>query len=110
MATRRPGKSSSEKPTDDASPAVLPKAMQAEKMKMNPGPAIPNDVLIKLFGFTAAMLVGPIGCYYISTNLLFPGSKVLGASIAAVVANVVLISFVVIAMREDDDEDSKKNK
>ncbi|KAK6336478.1 vacuolar ATPase assembly integral membrane protein vma21 [Orbilia brochopaga] len=110
MATRRV--KSTEKPSDDAAPAapVLPKGMQAEKMRANPGPAIPAEVLVKLFGFTAAMLIAPIGCYYLSTNVLFPGSTVTGASIAAVVANVVLIAFVVVAMREDDGEESKKNK
>ncbi|KAF3920868.1 hypothetical protein ABW21_db0204543 [Orbilia brochopaga] len=110
MATRRV--KSTEKPADDApaAPPTLPRAMQAEKMKANPGPAIPAEVLVKLFGFTAAMFIGPIGCYYVSTNILFPGSTVLGASIAAVVANVVLIAFVVVAMREDDGEETKKNK
>ncbi|KAK6541140.1 vacuolar ATPase assembly integral membrane protein vma21 [Orbilia ellipsospora] len=114
MATRR-NVSKEEKKTEDASaslPAVLPRAMQAEKMKNNPGPAIPNDVLFKLFGFTLAMLIGPIGCYYLSTNYIFPGSTVLGASIAAVMANVVLFAFVIVAMREPDDDspDSRKNK
>ncbi|EPS40953.1 hypothetical protein H072_5155 [Dactylellina haptotyla CBS 200.50] len=114
MATRRNVKSSSAEKTEDASapaaPAVLPRAMQAEKMKQNPGPAIPSDVLVKLFGFTLAMLVGPIGCYYLATNYVFPGSTVLGAAIAAVVANVVLIAFVIVAMREDDGEEKKKDK
>ncbi|KAK6505441.1 vacuolar ATPase assembly integral membrane protein vma21 [Arthrobotrys musiformis] len=112
MATRRNVKSSDEKETqkDNAPPPVLPKAMQAERMKNNPGPSIPKEVLIKLFSFTVAMLFGPIGCYYISTNYLFPGSTVLGASIAAVVANVVLVLFILVAMKEDDGEETKKDK
>ncbi|KAF3919517.1 hypothetical protein ABW20_dc0101130 [Dactylellina cionopaga] len=112
MATRRNVKPS-EKTEDDstaAPPAVLPRGMQAERMKANPPPAVPNDVLFKLFGFTFAMLIGPIGCYYLTTTFIFPGSTVLGASVAAVVANVVLIAFVVVAMREDDGEETKKSK
>ncbi|KAF3905535.1 hypothetical protein AA313_de0203322 [Arthrobotrys entomopaga] len=112
MATRR-NVSKEEKKSDDVSssslPAVLPRAMQAEKMKNNPGPAIPNDVLIKLFGFTIAMLLGPIGSYYLSTNYFFPGSTVLSASIAAVMANVVLFAFVIVAMREPDDDNNSNN-
>ncbi|KAF3938431.1 hypothetical protein ABW19_dt0202012 [Dactylella cylindrospora] len=107
MATKRNIKSEKDVPIE--SPAVLPKAMQAEKMKANPGAPIPAHVLYKLFGFTVAMLFGPLGCYYITVNYLFPGSTVLGASIAAVVANIVLVGFVFVAMKEDD-EDKDKDK
>ncbi|KAF3092695.1 vacuolar ATPase assembly integral membrane protein vma21 [Orbilia oligospora] len=112
MATRRNVKSPSDEKSDNVSspPPVLPKAMQAERMKNNPGPSIPREVLLKLFGFTVAMLFGPIGCYYLTTNYISPGSTVLGASIAAVVANVVLVLFILVAMKEDDGEETKKTK
>ncbi|KAF3217480.1 vacuolar ATPase assembly integral membrane protein vma21 [Orbilia oligospora] len=111
MATRRNVKSSSDEKSDNvSSPPVLPKAMQAEHMKNNPGPSIPREVLLKLFGFTVAMLFGPLGCYYLTTNYIFPGSTVLGASIAAVVANIVLVLFILVAMKEDDGEETKKTK
>jgi hypothetical protein len=34
---------------------------------------IPRDVIYKLLGFTAAMIAGPIGMYFLTVNTIFNG-------------------------------------
>ncbi|EKV16552.1 Vacuolar ATPase assembly integral membrane protein VMA21 [Penicillium digitatum PHI26] len=36
-------------------------------------PAVPADVIYKLLGFTAAMIAGPIGMYFLTVNSIFRG-------------------------------------
>ncbi|KAF4962525.1 hypothetical protein FSARC_9392 [Fusarium sarcochroum] len=70
--------------------------------KSNTAPAVPNQVIYKLLAFTFAMVVIPIG------NSSFAGG------LAAVMANVVLIGYIVVAMKEDQSDqqkpESKKDK
>ena len=83
-----------------------------------------RHVIIKLLGFTLAMVVGPIGTYFLTLNSVFKGAAarlkgyhviqpvlkcILGNSTfagatAAIMANVVLVAYVVVAMREDQSE------
>lgn len=117
--------------------------------KSNIAPAVPTDVILKLLGFTLAMIVLPIGSYFASVDLIFKGTvdppphmfvhgraldccnrlsraapptlryssltlpfslspflgnSTLAGALAAVMANVVLISYVVVAMKEDQTE------
>ncbi|KAM0182706.1 hypothetical protein ACHAPF_000952 [Botrytis cinerea] len=60
--------------------------------KSNIAPAVPAHVIFKLLGFTLAMIVVPIG------NSTFAGAT------AAIMANVVLIGYVIVAMKEDQSE------
>ncbi|GAO14448.1 hypothetical protein UVI_02031590 [Ustilaginoidea virens] len=108
MATRRIV--SSEK-------TILEKDDYAEE-KSNITPAVPKDVIFKLLGFTFAMIVVPIGSYFLTVHSVFkafpstqwqllngsPGNSSLAGGLAALLANVVLISYVVVAMKEDDSE------
>ncbi|KAL2112501.1 hypothetical protein VUR80DRAFT_7354 [Thermomyces stellatus] len=64
-------------------------------------PEIPTPVLINFLVFTLAMLVLPLGSYFLSLNSLFGGNTVWSAATAALVANLVLAAFVVQALRED---------
>lgn len=41
--------------------------------KSNITPAVPMDVILKLLGFTFAMIVLPIGTYFVTVDFLFKG-------------------------------------
>lgn len=41
--------------------------------KSNIAPAVPMDVILKLLGFTLAMIVLPIGTYFATVDFLFKG-------------------------------------
>ncbi|KAK7520314.1 VMA21-like domain-containing protein [Phyllosticta citriasiana] len=77
-------------------------------------PAVPASVIIKLLGFTLAMIALPIGSYFLTVNTIFRGNSTLAGGLAAVMANVVLIAYVVVAFKEDQSErleaESKEKK
>ncbi|POS71972.1 hypothetical protein DHEL01_v209635 [Diaporthe helianthi] len=80
--------------------------------KSNIAPAVPTDVIVKLLAFTFAMIVVPIGSYFVTVNTVFKGNSTFAGATAAIMANVVLIAYVIVAMREDQSEqyDKKKDK
>ncbi|KAK8203625.1 VMA21-like domain-containing protein [Phyllosticta capitalensis] len=67
-------------------------------------PAVPASVIMKLLGFTLAMIVLPIGSYFLTVNTIFRGNSTLAGGLAAVMANVVLIGYVIVAFKEDQSE------
>ncbi|KAL8874607.1 MAG: hypothetical protein Q9174_000070 [Haloplaca sp. 1 TL-2023] len=72
--------------------------------KSDIAPAVPAAVIFKLLGFTAAMFGGPIGVYFLTLNTIFHGSSTWAGATAAVTANLVLIAYVIVAMKEDQSE------
>ncbi|MCJ1484397.1 vacuolar ATPase assembly integral membrane protein vma21 [Schaereria dolodes] len=72
--------------------------------KSNIAPAVPAAVIYKLLGFTAAMVGGPIGTYYLTLQTIFRGSSTLAGATAAIMANVILVAYIVVAMKEDQSE------
>ncbi|OAA39731.1 Vacuolar ATPase assembly integral membrane protein VMA21-like domain protein [Metarhizium rileyi] len=80
---------------------ILEKDDQPEE-KSNISPAVPKHVIFKLLGFTFAMIVVPIGSYFLTVHTVFKGNSSLAGGLAALLANVVLISYVIVAMKEDD--------
>ncbi|KAG8164776.1 hypothetical protein KVR01_005051 [Diaporthe batatas] len=80
--------------------------------KSNIAPAVPMDVIVKLLAFTFAMIVVPIGSYFATVNTVFKGNSTFAGATAAIMANVVLIAYVIVAMREDQSEqyDKKEGK
>ncbi|CEJ82199.1 hypothetical protein VHEMI02278 [[Torrubiella] hemipterigena] len=79
-------------------------------------PTVPASVVVKLLAFTAAMIVLPIGSYFLTVNSLFNGNASYAGGLAAMIANVILISYVVVAMAEDQEgsasapkKETKKN-
>ncbi|KAL8722912.1 MAG: hypothetical protein Q9225_000682 [Loekoesia sp. 1 TL-2023] len=83
-----------------------------DKNPSNPGaseksditPPVPAAVILKLLGFTAAMLGGPIGVYFLTLNTVFHGSSTWAGATAAFTANLVLVAYVIVAMKEDQSE------
>lgn len=78
-------------------------------------------VIYKLLGFTLAMIGGPIGTYFLTLNTIFRGclsrvphactsltmyvgNSTWAGATAAIMANVVLIAYVIVAMKEDESE------
>ncbi|CAI7630816.1 hypothetical protein N7527_004439 [Penicillium freii] len=73
-------------------------------------PAVPADVIYKLLGFTAAMIAGPIGMYFLTVNTVFSGSSTLAGITAAVTANVVLFAYIYVAWTEDQEDRQAASK
>lgn len=77
-------------------------------------PAVPMSVVWKLMSFTFAMICLPIGTYFFTAAYVFKGNATYAGGLAALMANVVLIAYVVMAFRDDqeerrlDDEAAKK--
>ncbi|EON64160.1 vacuolar ATPase assembly integral membrane protein VMA21 [Coniosporium apollinis CBS 100218] len=87
--------------------------------KSNIAPAVPPGVIFKLLAFTFAMVVFPIGSYFATVNTIFRGkmsNSTFAGATAAFIANVVLIGYVIVAMKEDQserleaEEEAKKSK
>ncbi|KAJ9669052.1 vacuolar ATPase assembly integral membrane protein vma21 [Coniosporium apollinis] len=76
----------------------------AASEESNIAPAVPPGVIFKLLAFTFAMVVFPIGSYFATVNTIFRGNSTFAGATAAVVANVVLIGYVIVAMKEDQSE------
>lgn len=72
--------------------------------KSNISPAVPTSVIMKLLGFTLAMIVVPIGSYYATVDTLFKGNSTFAGALAAIMANVVLIGYIAVAMAEDQSD------
>lgn len=93
-----------------ASRRVIPqeKATQEKNnvssVKSDIAPAVPVTVVYKLLGFTMAMVIVPIGTFFATVNLLFRGNGTYAGGLAAVMANVVLLAYVIVAVKEDDSE------
>lgn len=72
-------------------------------------PAVPRSVIRNLLGFTAAMLVVPIGSYFLSLKTIFAGNATWSGALAAIMANVVLIGYIIVAYYEDTAEGSPES-
>ncbi|KAI8635394.1 hypothetical protein F5Y19DRAFT_10439 [Xylariaceae sp. FL1651] len=73
-------------------------------------PAVPTNVIMKLLAFTLAMVVIPIGSYFMTVNTIFGGNATYAGALAAILANVVLVGYVVVAMNEDQSDQLEAEK
>ncbi|RMY42381.1 hypothetical protein D0864_16112 [Hortaea werneckii] len=90
----------------------------------NISPAVPGSVIAKLLGFTFAMVTLPLGSYFASLSVppqrsltrTFTGNSTYAGALAALMANVVLIGYVIVAFQDDqsereaDEAEKKKSK
>ncbi|KZT71579.1 hypothetical protein DAEQUDRAFT_724113 [Daedalea quercina L-15889] len=60
-----------------------------------------SGILIKLLIFAAALAIAPVSSYFLSKDYLWDGNAVLAAITAIVAANIVLVSYVVLSIREE---------
>ncbi|KAI5366113.1 putative vacuolar ATPase assembly integral membrane protein Vma21 [Septoria linicola] len=74
------------------------------EVKSNITPAVPSSVIYKLLGFTFAMITFPISSYFLTVNMVFGGNATYAGGFAAVMANVVLIGYIVVAFNDDKSE------
>ncbi|RPB19856.1 hypothetical protein L211DRAFT_842269 [Terfezia boudieri ATCC MYA-4762] len=93
---------SSRGPPGPAPPDILPGSI----------PQISKSVISKLLAYTIAMIVAPLSAYYLTLNHIYNGNNTFAGATAAVVANIVLIAYVIEALREDDadNKEGKKNR
>ncbi|KAF1948807.1 hypothetical protein CC80DRAFT_296780 [Byssothecium circinans] len=77
-------------------------------------PAVPSSVIWTLLYFTFAMVTLPLGSYFFSVRYVFNGNTTYAGALAALMANVVLITYVVLAFKDDQaeqqEEQEKKKK
>ncbi|KAJ6031178.1 Vacuolar ATPase assembly integral membrane protein vma21 [Penicillium herquei] len=75
-------------------------------------PLVPADVIYKLLAFTAAMVFGPIGMYFLTVNSIYGGNATYAGITAAITANVVLFGYIYVAWKEDqgDRQEAAKAK
>ena len=74
-------------------------------------PAVPSSVIAKLLFFTLALVTVPLGTYFLSVKSIFKGNSTYAGALAAIMANVVLVGYLVVAIQEDQSdrkEDEKK--
>ncbi|EPT02748.1 hypothetical protein FOMPIDRAFT_1047484 [Fomitopsis schrenkii] len=60
-----------------------------------------SGILIKLLFFAAALAVAPVSAYFFTKDYIWNGNAVLAAITAVVSANIVLVAFVVLSIREE---------
>ncbi|KAI1394224.1 VMA21-like domain-containing protein [Hypoxylon trugodes] len=102
MATRRI--ISTEKTILDKDDDDLTTDHAGQPQSSNTAPAVPMDVILKLLAFTFAMVIVPIGSYFLTVNTIFKGNSTYAGGLAAIMANVVLIGYVIVAMNEDQSD------
>lgn len=71
---------------------------------------VPTHVICKLLGFTLAMVLGPIGCYFVTLNNIFGGNTTYAGATAAFTANLILFGYIIVAFREDRHELSEGSR
>ncbi|ONH66418.1 Vacuolar ATPase assembly integral membrane protein VMA21 [Cyberlindnera fabianii] len=70
---------------------------------------IPKTVLKKLIVFTIAMVFGPLVTFF-GTQWLFGRNDLVSGGLAALVANVVLVGYLIVAFTEDLPVEHTKEK
>ncbi|KAF2482592.1 hypothetical protein BDY17DRAFT_298775 [Neohortaea acidophila] len=67
-------------------------------------PAVPSHIITKLLAFSAALFFLPIASYFLTRDVVFKGNAAYAGGFAALVANVVLVGYIVVAFLDDKKE------
>jgi vacuolar ATPase assembly integral membrane protein VMA21 len=67
-------------------------------------PAVASSVIAKLLIFTLAMVTVPLGAYFLSVRTVFQGNPTFAGGLAALMANVVLMGYIFVAVKDDQAE------
>ncbi|KAI8381135.1 uncharacterized protein BYT42DRAFT_565395 [Radiomyces spectabilis] len=70
---------------------------------------VSRPVVAKLIGFSFAMFILPIATYFLTLDGLFAGNNTYAAGSAALVANLVVVAYIIAAVMEDN-QDAKTVK
>lgn len=91
------------RPQQDATSPSSPseKILQPNIGPSDTTPSVSSSVIRTLLAFTAAMVVFPIGSYFVAVNTIFRGNATFAGGFAALIANVVLVGYVIVAWRDD---------
>ncbi|ORX53610.1 hypothetical protein DM01DRAFT_1047387 [Hesseltinella vesiculosa] len=73
-------------------------------------PSITTRVIVKLLVFSALLFAAPLLTYFYSIDTIFSGNTTYAAGAAALVANLVVIGYILAAMIEDMSPDKDKEK
>jgi len=73
-------------------------------------PAVPVETIYKLLAFTFAMIFAPLASYFLSVKTIFVGNATLAGALAAFIANVVLVGYIIVAWQEDSEEQAKSKE
>jgi hypothetical protein len=73
-------------------------------------PAVASSVIYKLLIFTLAMVTVPLGAYFLSVRTVFEGNPTFAGGLAALMANVVLVAYIFVAVRDDQAEQEERSK
>ncbi|KAI8837821.1 hypothetical protein BC829DRAFT_404882 [Chytridium lagenaria] len=86
----------------------------AEKAKGRPlplkRPVFAKGLYLKLAFFSILMFTLPIASFFYTQEYIFKGNSTYSAIVAAIVANIVLIAYIIVAFLEDDEDDEKLKK
>ncbi|TKA83870.1 hypothetical protein B0A55_00141 [Friedmanniomyces simplex] len=77
---------------------------ETKETKSDVSPAVAPATIAKLLFFTFAMITCPIGSYFVTVNTLFRGNTTYAGALAALVANIVLLGYVIVAFQDDKTE------
>jgi len=84
------------------------KTLQANAGPSDTTPLVEASVIKTLLAFTAAMVVIPIGSYFVTVNTIFRGNSTFAGGFAALMANVVLVGYIIVAWNEDQQDQKEK--
>ncbi|KAJ3045773.1 vacuolar ATPase assembly integral membrane protein vma21 [Rhizophlyctis rosea] len=99
---------------DDSVPAApvepSPKPTTAKAAPKGRPPLIPGFVFAKLILFSVLLFALPLITYFATLNRLFSGNHNYSAIAAVIVANCVVIAYVIAAFIENDDDLKQEDK
>jgi hypothetical protein len=96
--------------TEKPSPSSVSSSTSSLDAPSDIRPAVASSVIYKLLIFTLAMVTVPLGAYFLSVRTVFEGNPTFAGGLAALMANVVLVAYIFVAVRDDQAEQEERAK